>query len=295
MRQLTPEEVYGSEVSENMINESLIFYDNNTCVEIVSKNLDHRKNYSIRFGDRIWEFNPHMKYYKIVNPYSMNIPVINWKRILHREDNLPAIEFEDLSKVYYVDGKLHRTDGPAIIGKNSKYLTISERYYVDGKLHRTDGPAEILCDDSGIKEYERYYIDGKLHRTDGPADIRYFDNGFIKIEKYYVNGIMTRSSTTLDGDGPGIITRPAYIEYYKDGGIESESYFVDGARHKTDGPACITYRCNGKVYCSEYFTNGLRHRTDGPSFIKGKLKEYYINNEKLSKFEFNFKKIFKKI
>lgn len=42
----------------------------------------------------------------------------------------------DGSKHWYVDGKRHRTDGPAVDRPDgSKY------WYVNGKLHRTDGPA----------------------------------------------------------------------------------------------------------------------------------------------------------
>ena len=40
------------------------------------------------------------------------------------------------TKFWEVDGKLHRTDGPAI-----EYFNGSKEWYIDGKLHRTDGPA----------------------------------------------------------------------------------------------------------------------------------------------------------
>ena len=42
----------------------------------------------------------------------------------------------DGSKIWFVDGKVHRIDGPAI-----EYLDGSKSWYVDGKLHRIDGPA----------------------------------------------------------------------------------------------------------------------------------------------------------
>jgi hypothetical protein len=42
----------------------------------------------------------------------------------------------DGTKYWYLNGKLHRTDGPAIERSNgTKY------WYLNGKLHRTDGPA----------------------------------------------------------------------------------------------------------------------------------------------------------
>jgi hypothetical protein len=61
-----------------------------------------------------------------------------------------------------LDGKPHRTDGPAYIGVNG-----TQEWYRDNKLHRTDGPAVIRAD--GTQEW---YRDNKLHRTDGPAVIR---------------------------------------------------------------------------------------------------------------------------
>lgn len=60
---------------------------------------------------------------------------------------------------HYVDGKLHRIDGPAIIYDNG---TI--KWYQNGKRHREDGPAFEYY--NGMKYW--YYND-QLHRLDGPA------------------------------------------------------------------------------------------------------------------------------
>lgn len=54
---------------------------------------------------------------------------------LHREDG-PAIEYTDGNKFWYLNGKLHREDGPAI-----EYLTGTLAWYLNGNLHREDGPA----------------------------------------------------------------------------------------------------------------------------------------------------------
>jgi hypothetical protein len=63
------------------------------------------------------------------------------------------------NKGWYLDGKLHREDGPAIeCADGSKY------WYLDGKSHREDGPAIEFA--NGTKYW---YLDGKLHREDGPA------------------------------------------------------------------------------------------------------------------------------
>ena len=42
----------------------------------------------------------------------------------------------------------------------------SQRWYLNDKLHREDGPA-IICPDGT----QRWYLNGKCHREDGPAII----------------------------------------------------------------------------------------------------------------------------
>ena len=42
---------------------------------------------------------------------------------------------------WYLDGKRHRTDAPAVIHANG-----TQMWYLDSKLHRTDGPAYISTD-----------------------------------------------------------------------------------------------------------------------------------------------------
>jgi hypothetical protein len=76
----------------------------------------------------------------------------------HRTDG-PAIEWANGNKAWWVNGKRHRTDGPAI-----EYANGTKEWWVNGKRHRTDGPAIEYAD--GDKEW---YVDGKRHRTDGPA------------------------------------------------------------------------------------------------------------------------------
>ena len=40
----------------------------------------------------------------------------------------------------------------------------SKQWYLNGELHRTDGPAVERADG-----YKAWWLDGKRHRTDGPA------------------------------------------------------------------------------------------------------------------------------
>ena len=70
----------------------------------------------------------------------------------HREDG-SAVEFEDGSYHYYVNGAHHRLDGPAIYDA----ATGINRYCHNGLRHRLDGPAVIWdAMKSGM-----WYINGK--------------------------------------------------------------------------------------------------------------------------------------
>jgi hypothetical protein len=50
------------------------------------------------------------------------------------------------NKRWYLNGNLHRTDGPAV-----EYADGSKFWYLNGNLHRTDGPAMEYAD--GSKEW----------------------------------------------------------------------------------------------------------------------------------------------
>jgi hypothetical protein len=66
---------------------------------------------------------------------------------------------KDGDKRWYLNGQLHREDGPAI-----EHINGDKFWYLNGKRHREDGPA---CEYAyGDKEW---YLNDKLHREDGPA------------------------------------------------------------------------------------------------------------------------------
>jgi hypothetical protein len=68
---------------------------------------------------------------------------------LHREDG-PAAEWADGNKFWCLNGNLHRKDGPAI-----EYADGTKAWYINGNCHRENGPAYEYAD--GTKEY---YLDG---------------------------------------------------------------------------------------------------------------------------------------
>jgi hypothetical protein len=71
---------------------------------------------------------------------------LNGKR--HREDG-PAVEYPDGNKSWYINGKRHREDGPAIEGFGRK------EWYLNGERHREGGPAI-----ESSHGYEAWYLNG---------------------------------------------------------------------------------------------------------------------------------------
>ena len=71
-----------------------------------------------------------------------------------------------------------------------------KEWYLNGNLHRTDGPA---IEYSNGEKY--WYLNGKLHREDGPAiewsngDKEWFLNGF----KVTEDKVMKKHIITIDG------------------------------------------------------------------------------------------------
>ena len=70
-----------------------------------------------------------------------------------------------------------------MIGKKAYEVWIDEygnkRCYLNGKLHREDGPAIEWTDGD-----KAWYLDGKLHREDGPA-VEHI-NGF---KEWWIHGL----------------------------------------------------------------------------------------------------------
>ena len=63
------------------------------------------------------------------------------------------------NKYWFLDGDIHREDGPAIERANG-----AKEWYLNDVLHREDGPA---CEHANGDKH--WYLNGNLHREDGPA------------------------------------------------------------------------------------------------------------------------------
>jgi hypothetical protein len=90
--------------------------------------------------------------------------------LLHRTDG-PAREFSNGECEWFVHGKRHREDGPAVtwpIPRPNKEQEPAvcgyEAWYVNGVRHRADGPAQVYPNGDRV-----WYFQGELHREDGPA------------------------------------------------------------------------------------------------------------------------------
>ena len=88
--------------------------------------------------------------------------------------------FVDGFKEWYINGKLHREDGPAV-----EYPDGSKEWYINGKRHREDGPAVEYGNGS-----KYWYINGERHREDGPA-YEYADG----TKTWWLNGIEVTEET----------------------------------------------------------------------------------------------------
>ena len=76
-------------------------------------------------------------------------------------------------KEWFLNGKLHREDGPAV-----EYANGDKQWYLNGELHREDGPA--IEDAIGDKWW---LLNGKLHRKEGPAI-----EGIDGTKEWFLNG-----------------------------------------------------------------------------------------------------------
>jgi len=66
-----------------------------------------------------------------------------------------------------------------------EYTTGGRYWFTDGKLHRTDGPAV-----ESPSKFKEWYFEGKIHRVDGPA-IEYKND----YKEYWINGTQIKNCT----------------------------------------------------------------------------------------------------
>ncbi len=188
---------------------------------------------------------------------------------LTRDGDQPAITFANGTKIWYKDNHLHRDgDEPALVRVNG-----DKRWYKNGKLHR-DGDEPAVIHANGDKEW---YKDNILHRDgDEPALVR--TNGD---KEWCKNGLCHR-----DEDQPAVIHANGDKYWYLNGvkyepnkkiirtvSKDGTGWTLNGKLHNdNDQPAIIL--ANGD---KEWYNNGLRHRDgDEPAVILAKgYKAWY--------------------
>ncbi|MBL1437507.1 MAG: hypothetical protein COB08_015060 [Rhodobacteraceae bacterium] len=152
-----------------------------------------------------------------------------------------------------LDGKPHCIDRAAVtIESIATGKIVEEKYYVNGQLHRKDGPAERSFSVTGVVEMECWYLNGEEHREDGPDTVfRHPETGKILSEGWALNGKTHR----VDG--------PAYISIdYETGVVVEEDWMQHGEYFRADGgPACITRDpITGEVTHEAYWEEIERHK-----------------------------------
>lgn len=134
-------------------------------------------------GDDIFEVNSDRSISVLKKVFYIDETIERWfwfiegTNILHREFG-PAVKDQDKNgnitySCYYWNGKIHRPekDGPAIERLTENGI-IKKEYWVNGKLHRTDGPA---IEDS--ENLAKYYLVKGLQLGEDEF------NSFLKVKK----------------------------------------------------------------------------------------------------------------
>lgn len=115
---------------------------------------------------------------------------------------------EKVRERWTLDGKLHRTDGPALQGWDNGKLTAQEWWLKDKPSRLGGKPACLEIDpDSDVVVSEKYFVDGKPHKLGGPALIeRDALTGQVTMAHYYRDGQKLHSAPNIDQahtlDGP---------------------------------------------------------------------------------------------
>ena len=68
-------------------------------------------------------------------------------------------------------------------------------YYINGKIHKQNEPAIIEYYESGNIRKEQYLINNIHHRLDGPAIVSYYKDGEIIKQEYCYKGTFVKVSS----------------------------------------------------------------------------------------------------
>lgn len=180
---------------------------------------------------------------------------------------------------HYLNGKLHREDGPAVINSNG-----TKEWFVHGVRHRTDGPAVKKVQPYTI---DRYFVNGAEYFPESTDIFLRMAGGVVEDPlgtEYWLNYNLHRE------DGPAVINKYGEVWYNHgkihrvgaaarchndDNGYWSEEWLIDGELHRDNAPAF--YDSTGQEF---WYQHGNLHRDDGPAWSCPNLdKQWYLNGE----------------
>jgi hypothetical protein len=99
---------------------------------------------------------------------------------LHREADLPAVEYINGKKYWYVNGQRHReSDKPAV-----EYADGYKEWWINDRRHR-DGDLPAV---ERVNGYKSWFVNGKLHREADKPAVEYTNGN----KQWWVNGIKIR-------------------------------------------------------------------------------------------------------
>jgi hypothetical protein len=190
----------------------------------------------------------------------------------------PAIIYENGTEEWWVNGFLHREDGPAIrYASEGDYFEGGEEWYLNGLMHRTDGPA--------LKNRfkEEWWQNGVLHRVDGPAIIRtekLAKGNYYLANRFWLDPNRTATAATIVlTEPPPILTQGVYapgLGYVnhitvRTDGIAEKEWWIHGKKHRWDGPAVEFFDVD------IYYNHGIKEEFWIDGFKIDRLKEVLEN------------------
>lgn len=125
------------------------------------------------------------------------------------------------------ESALHRELGPACIRRDDSGEIVETVHYLDGMLHREDGPAVTYTESYGTRV--GYFLWDRLTRDEdeGPAMVNITSNGVVNEEVYYRDGLMHRSAEK----GPACIRRSEDT-----GEVTDSKFYLDGQEVDVNNP-----------------------------------------------------------
>lgn len=199
-------------------------------------------------GTKVWKLNDGTihKEGKPAMVYNGGIEIWYINGLMHREDG-PAYDSESY-KEWRINNQLHRENEPAIVDN----ILNNKEWWTNGNLHRENDKPAIINERFEFKEW---WFNGKRHReNDKPAKI--IDN---YLSEWWFNGYLHRGN-----NNPAIINNKMGKEWW-----------FNGKRHNSIG-AAVKPKVNKRGVLSEskYYLEGKEYNYED---FKMRSRKYKLN------------------